>query len=256
MFCWGTLLGAKAREHVFPKWYLERRGIVKNPIEVALYSARFEKVGRRALVLDSLLAGTVCRECNGGWMSSLECKAQPILEPLVKGEGRIGDLDAASKAVLARWTFKTAFATDAATMGPRRVAPWHPLNLAPPKDRLPPRGIVLASISPFDVDAELMEVNHWQGYGRGKRSARRFAADAGRSYKIAMQLGRLTLLAASWPNDRRLFAIDGHVHEIVSPPPRGSVFEGTRPQPRIQDARHFLYNFAASLGVEEWDLTD
>jgi len=251
MFCWKNLAGVRSREHVVAAWYLESRGIRKKRIELGLYGPDFCLIEPRPLVLDSLLAGKVCENCNSGWMSQLEGAARPILIPLISGAQHPRNLDSAEKEILAKWAFKTAFALDAATMGPRRVAAWHPRNLAPPSGRIPTRGVVLAAISPFEVDVELMEVNHWQGKRENSKSGKLFATDSKRSYKVAIQFGRLVLLVAYWPNDRSLFVFDENLHEIVWPLSGREAFAGVRPPIQIENAQHFLYYFAAALGVAE-----
>lgn len=48
----------------------------------------------------------VCDQCNNGWMSRLENRVQPLLQPLVTGES--GSLDMGGQTEIAIWAVKTA----------------------------------------------------------------------------------------------------------------------------------------------------
>jgi hypothetical protein len=50
----------------------------------------------------------VCEQCNGGWMSNLESKIKPILEPLIFDSSSV--LDYVQQSAIAIWTLKTAMA--------------------------------------------------------------------------------------------------------------------------------------------------
>ena len=48
----------------------------------------------------------VCEECNNGWMSRLENRVQPLLQPLLTGQRSAMDMD--GQATIATWAVKTA----------------------------------------------------------------------------------------------------------------------------------------------------
>jgi hypothetical protein len=48
----------------------------------------------------------VCHQCNTGWMSDLEARAEPILTPMIRGEHV--RLDRADQVLVATWATKTA----------------------------------------------------------------------------------------------------------------------------------------------------
>ncbi len=48
----------------------------------------------------------VCEQCNNGWMSRLEGRVQPFLQPLLVGES--GALEMVGQAAIATWAVKTA----------------------------------------------------------------------------------------------------------------------------------------------------
>jgi hypothetical protein len=184
-------------------------------------------------------------------MSSLEARSQPIIERLCGGEGLISELDRDNRETLARWACKSAYALDAANPGARKVPPWHSRTLAPDKDHIPASVIVLAAHSPFQVAAELMEVNHWGILAPPGVQRRNLRRDARRSYKIAMQLGRLVLLVSYWPGNRCRFILEDGLHEVIRAPAIGEGFEGVRVKVDFADAQHFLYHFGAGLGIAQ-----
>ena len=47
-----------------------------------------------------------CAECNNGWMSQLEVRTQPILEPMIRGEGTL--LSQSDQQTVSLWAVKSA----------------------------------------------------------------------------------------------------------------------------------------------------
>src|SRR5438128_11537493 len=83
VFCGGDRIDS---EHVFPKWLtrltdevLKLRGESHHPWLIV----RAQKQ-RKAFSLD-MTAKWVCEDCNSGWMSDLESKAEPIPTPMILG---------------------------------------------------------------------------------------------------------------------------------------------------------------------------
>jgi hypothetical protein len=54
----------------------------------------------------TLTVRSVCAECNNGWMSQLETRAQPFLETMLRGNGRL--YYDGGRTTLATWIVKTA----------------------------------------------------------------------------------------------------------------------------------------------------
>jgi len=51
---------------------------------------------------------SVCRDCNLGWMSTLEQESKPIIGPLLHGSDIVAPMDITQQSVVARWAVKTA----------------------------------------------------------------------------------------------------------------------------------------------------
>jgi hypothetical protein len=80
------------------------------------------KVNRR-MVMDSFLAGEVCRTCNNGWMSELEDENRDLLIGLLCNSRKLSELGQEERLSLARWTVKTAIACNSAIQEGPRINP-------------------------------------------------------------------------------------------------------------------------------------
>jgi hypothetical protein len=93
---------AGSREHIWPKWILERKNF--GPF-------RLKRAGAPDLILNTeLTTKAVCHDCNTGWMSKLEAAIKPILEPMF--EGKSVSLDIYQQQLIALWMAKMAFVWD------------------------------------------------------------------------------------------------------------------------------------------------
>lgn len=102
---------ANSREHLWPKWMLEKLP----PIQTIIGSVGKNKdipVGRE------LKVRCVCEDCNGGWMSDLETDNTPLLGPLVDGKSSRFDLQ--QQHSIAAWALKTAMIMDSMTVSIER----------------------------------------------------------------------------------------------------------------------------------------
>ncbi len=92
-----------SREHVWPKWILERK-------DLGAFRLKIGNGPDKILNNIELQVKTVCGTCNNGWMSTLETEAAPILIPMF--EDQTVSLDSAQQEVLARWLMKMAMVYD------------------------------------------------------------------------------------------------------------------------------------------------
>lgn len=104
------------REHVLPAWlsavlpgqgrfYLAEAHAAANGNVQSQWSAdRLDKTVKR-----------VCRECNQGWMSTLEQEAKPVLTPLIQGQRRLVQ---GAQALIATWMIKTAMMCELGRLRP------------------------------------------------------------------------------------------------------------------------------------------
>lgn len=129
-FCGG--LGKPTDEHVWAKWLRQTQGARKllqdqngqrMPLEWSSMQineeGRYESSSERQRDWATLLPHVtvkVCKDCNNGWMSELERRAQSIIGPLVL-EGRRIWLGADEQMALAQWAIKV-FMAYALTLGP------------------------------------------------------------------------------------------------------------------------------------------
>jgi hypothetical protein len=100
---------AKSDEHIIPAWLQKHLGIVGDPVTPVRVRTEDRRIidGRRH-VIGAFKAGTVCYDCNHGWMASLEVEAKPILCHLIARTQQFETLSENDRLIVARWTLKTA----------------------------------------------------------------------------------------------------------------------------------------------------
>jgi hypothetical protein len=105
----GNAHRAKTDEHVFPDWLQEHLGVkgsVVTPMRVR--SDNRQIIDMRQHVMGAFVAGSVCSNCNHGWMSMLENEVKRILPRLIDDPIQLETLTDLERFTLARWTVKTA----------------------------------------------------------------------------------------------------------------------------------------------------
>lgn len=75
--------------------------------------------------MHSFLAGGVCGECNGGWMSSLEVSTMEVLKSLISAEIDIESVSQDKMKNIAKWAYKTATVLNSTTNYFKMVPPEH-----------------------------------------------------------------------------------------------------------------------------------
>jgi len=107
IFCGGRPVTA---EHVLPQWMLQvlRRDDRGVPDKVPIIR-RVSVRGEPTIIsrfetnrLFTLQPKCVCASCNNGWMSEVESRAKPFLEPMVEGKRRV-ELDAEAQNAISSW---------------------------------------------------------------------------------------------------------------------------------------------------------
>jgi hypothetical protein len=97
-----------SREHIYPRWMRDHfppNDRTEHLVSMTLFNS--DSPTRRAsrTVLQGDHRGRrircVCEACNNGWMSRLQSRAKPVLEPLVLGE--YAQIESPAKIVLAAW---------------------------------------------------------------------------------------------------------------------------------------------------------
>lgn len=114
--------GAKTREHVWAQWMRKSAGarqLLKRAtgrrVPVALEDIQVDERGKFQLVEGDLIRVAellphvtvdVCRDCNGGWMKSLEDDAKKVLGPWTSAAWPF-QLDRSAQTLIAAWSTKS-----------------------------------------------------------------------------------------------------------------------------------------------------
>jgi hypothetical protein len=109
---------SRTKEHVYGRWL---RDVVKQS-NFRLFKAREgeQPVLCRELHLESFINGSVCKQCNEGWMSDLESRIYPIIDKLTLGTN-IRTLSTGEFETMARWAAKTAIVLSGIMVEPMTV---------------------------------------------------------------------------------------------------------------------------------------
>jgi hypothetical protein len=235
MFCGATLRskktvsGAKSDEHVIPQWLLEHLGLRKMPITFLRHDVPSGQIVElRQHSVCNFVAGRVCADCNGGWMSDLEALAKPILIRLIADPHRLSNLLEHERHIVARWTFKTAAVVNRTSNYGNSAYPF----ARPVPDEhmqivrtgsIPADVVVVGSGCPSEKTSEIVQRSTWASpnYSVPLRQD-----DRERSYKIGFSFRNLLLAVAHYPNaeycygfnERSFVLLWGGTRGIVRPP--------------------------------------
>jgi hypothetical protein len=243
LFCTNPLT-EPAGGQVIPQWLIDYLGVRDEDLFQGIAQAQDGALlKQRTHVAQCLVEGRVCKECNNGWMSSLEHHVRSLLIDLMSGQRTLHALSAEERLLLARWTVKTAFVLSNAAPLDAVVPEDHPRALKEITDTLSTGVGVFANQHEPTGKFSYVQKNHWLRFSEEEQP------EHPQRYKIALQLQNLILLVAHWPPPTRLvLASATHIPiwpvETLSP----SYYPGID-LPRPYDSRSLLMRFSDTLAV-------
>lgn len=152
------------REHVFPLWMADALGgetteIVRSAITADGNDVRHARPG----VPTDTVTKSVCAECNNGWMSALEERVRPVLEPLIVDPGSPRWLSALDQDLLAVWATKTLLTLQETNLQGERVVSREDARWFHAKGRpLPASRVWLGRYAPTDEDPWPLSIHQGQ----------------------------------------------------------------------------------------------
>lgn len=189
----------RSKEHVIPQWLLDFLGIREEIIEPTHFSSDGSTQTKRNHTLEGLLAGRVCESCNGGWMSTLEQEAIPILKPLINGERAVVELNERERQIIGRWTAKTAYALNSSSNFQKNVPFEHHKFIRTNTENLPNKVSSFAQQHHGTRPFYWIQSPTWLLHGDSDKLDDIGLELKNSSYKIALQFGKLMLLIAFIP---------------------------------------------------------
>jgi hypothetical protein len=216
LFCGRTLRSKKSKaagksdEHIIPKWlmdYLGVRDLTITPTVTDVASGRI--VDLRKHTVSAFVAGTICGQCNNGWMSRLEGDAKPVLIRLIEDPHRLEQLDPVQRTLIARWTLKTAAMLNRASA---YSAPGNPMSRPVPDDHLQEimNGRVPSGVAVVGCGYASSKTLDWLQLGTWispSNSIPLLEQDRNQSYKIALAFRDLVLAVVYYPSADYHYAI-------------------------------------------------
>lgn len=199
LFCQLPL--AKSKEHVLPEWLLNHLGISDEAISPTHFTADGKVVSSRHHKLKNLVEGSICANCNTGWMSQLETEAKQILIPLMTGEREVVELKVDERVLLARWTCKTSYVLNSSSNYEPKVPPDHFGYMHKNVNSLPKSVAVVAQQHHgkskfYWLQQQFSMSSGSHPYVSSQQEAHTLMKP---TYKISLLLNKLLLLVAYWP---------------------------------------------------------
>lgn len=114
----------KSKEHIWPRWLQIEIGGSTKGIHVGTHFQMINPYNHntRKQSGESLVYGGVCKDCNNGWMSSLEAEFKPTLINLLADKHNILHVSKTERQVISLWSFKTALIINAGS-NYRKIVP-------------------------------------------------------------------------------------------------------------------------------------
>jgi hypothetical protein len=246
LFCLQPLV-ERAREHVIPLWLQELLGVREEELFQGIAQTEGGTlIEERRHPTRHFVEGRVCRECNNGWMATLEGAVQPLLVPLMESQLRLRDLREEERMILARWTLKTACALSYAAPMQASVPTAHCTFVRERQDSLPEGVAVFGAHHRRTGETSYLQRNTWPQFSTQRRE------DHPDRYKIAFQFRDLLLLAAHWPPPPVFVVADG-IHEPIWPTGRYRSWDPQAAMPDPYDSRAMLARFSDTLALAHPD---
>jgi hypothetical protein len=198
-FC-KTLISKKNRskEHIIPQWLLNFLDLTEHQVQPTHFNPNGDSLSTRKHKLSDFVQGKICSTCNNGWMSRLEESSIPVLIPLMKGEKLVDELDSMEKAILSRWTAKTAYVLNTASNFHKSIPQDHFEYVRKFEDKLPNNVWAFGQNHNGIKKFGWLQSSTWLLNGISQDEAKNIDLNK-ISYKISFQFGKLLLLIAYLP---------------------------------------------------------
>lgn len=192
----------KAKEHIWPRWLqLNLYGTTKFSFEGShMTLSTLQTKSRRLQSGESLVYGIVCKDCNTGWMNSLENSFRPLYEAIRNNYSQLEKLSKIERRVIALWSFKTALMINAGSNYRQIIPTEHFDHLF--KNRILPKDVIV-DVTYID-NSELLR---WEQSNFTFSSERNYSIDNAdsydltkNSYVISMQLEHLGIKVMFYRN--------------------------------------------------------
>lgn len=213
----------KSKEHVIPNWMqkhfqLDRETIAYTPLESLDLGVSMQLTPpashhpQRKHNFGSFLVGSVCKNCNDGWMSYIEVAAKQELIELIEGRKAVSQ-----SLAVARWAAKTAFTFTISTDPPiGRVPQRHMLHLK--RDPGLPIGVRVFGRVDDNLEWWFSSAATYQtlsDLSKGEIPASVHQRHIRNSYRYFFRLGKLTLLVQYWPSHNDAVDYDPTLLQLI-----------------------------------------
>lgn len=200
-----------SNEHIFPRWLQRYLGIQRKTLYI--FSSDSEQYQRK-LVYDKHLNGRVCRDCNNGWMSSIEGKVKPMLISMLDHKSSI-HTTAVQSTTLAWWVYKTALTLHSASPYPD-VIPHRHYELALQQRAPANLMIAIAHCSNRIAQPIWIQNQNWLGISRFVTSSD-LPRELEKTYRITFGFGNFVGRVHYFPLKYELFEYENNAIRYIHP---------------------------------------
>lgn len=194
----------KAKEHIVPRWLQIEVGgsMAKYATGTHIKYFDVEPIDERKQSGESFVFGSVCKECNGGWMSQLENECKPIIQSLLKKSLLFTDLDKKQRLTLALWSFKTALMINAGSNYRRIVPESHYAHLYKHQGLVQNMKVDVAYIQPKE-EINFRQSSFEAGLAGSQEKQPEFHSLMRSSYKITITIKSIGIRVSYFPEAKQ-----------------------------------------------------
>ncbi len=192
--------GPFTKEHVIPQWLQKYLNIEHEIVAPIMLDNKHDQIlkSRGGTPLKSFYRKKICAKCNNGWMSQLENAVTPLLSTLVTGKKALDALTTEERYIFSKWSLKTIFMLNAASAYYNIIPIEHFRSLR--------KNIIPAFVHTYAKQLTCREKFGWCESGAwadiSESGQPPSSIDTLGSYKVILQLGKLFISVAYWPNEQ------------------------------------------------------
>lgn len=189
----------KAKEHIWPRWLQTRiGGSTKGTFAGTHAKLGVIPISERISSGENLVLGTVCKDCNNGWMERLESEFRLILDILLENSEKI-TLNKKESVIISRWAFKTACVINKGSNF-HQIIPEEHFRYFYKHEKLPSNVIVeIGKLQNIEDESLAWRQGKIQLIISPSSESMIYTNVAQKSYIISMQISSLLIRVAYWP---------------------------------------------------------
>lgn len=247
----------RAKEHSIPKWiykFTDQEGKIFDMSQQSFFG---QIKSRRKSSANQFVEGRVCRNCNNGWMNSLEESNRDILKKLINGDIDVYDIPEEEIESLRKWMLKTVFMINSSTNYTNKIPQSHLFYLYKNED-ISTLGVFADVIDYVDLTKKRISfaqtrIGSFFADQRSKILDDIFSRTKNQ-YIVTVQIGHLIFCVANKISRKSSFFVDTLTHKVLGD--RDEIIPANKVsgQEYIKNINEkkdeYIYDFTSSVSVK------